>query len=156
MQNTYTLFYSISWGYGHRCLHYTLISWVPVPCFFHEAIWEGLYFFNSLTLRKKVLTNKKCFTVSDLLTMNIVAAFRGMHVSPAKHNYVWLPRKCDYRTDRHTHTQTDAGQSDPYVPLCFAGDTKKETSHLADHIRHPLKLHWGQWPLKDLSLLLQN
>ena len=32
--------------------------------------------------------------------------------------------KCDYRTDRHTHTQTDAGQSDPYVPLCFAGDTK--------------------------------
>ena len=28
------------------------------------------------------------------------------------------------RTDRHTHTQTDAGQSDPYVPLCFAGDTK--------------------------------
>ena len=33
--------------------------------------------------------------------------------------------KCDYRTDRHTHTQTDAGQSDPYVPLCFAGDTIK-------------------------------
>ena len=37
-------------------------------------------------------------------------------------------RKCDYRTDRHTHTQTDGrtdtGQSDPYVPLCFAGDTK--------------------------------
>ena len=34
---------------------------------------------------------------------NIVAAFRGMHVSPAKHSYTWLPRKCDYRTD----TQTD-------------------------------------------------
>ena len=47
-----------------------------------------------------------------------------MHVSPAKHSYAWLSRKCDYRTDRHTHTQTDAGQSDPYVPLCFAGDTK--------------------------------
>ena len=55
---------------------------------------------------------------------NRVAAFRGMHVSPAKHSYAWLSRKCDYRTDRHTHTQTDAGQSDPYVPLCFAGDTK--------------------------------
>ena len=54
--------------------------------------------------------------------VNIVAAFRGMHVSPAKHSYMyaWLPRKCDYRTDRWT----DAGQSDPYVPLCFAGDTK--------------------------------
>ena len=58
---------------------------------------------------------------------NIVAAFRGMQVSPAKHSYAWLPRKCDYQTDRHIHKygQTDAGQSDPYVPLCFAGDTKK-------------------------------
>ena len=30
------------------------------------------------------------------------------------------------QTDTHTQTdgQTDAGQSDPYVPLCFAGDTK--------------------------------
>ena len=54
------------------------------------------------------------------ITWNIVAAFRGMHVSPAKHSYAWLPRKCDYRTDG----QTDTGQSDPYVPLCFAGDTK--------------------------------
>ena len=26
---------------------------------------------------------------------NIVAAFQGMHVSPAKHSYAWLPRKCD-------------------------------------------------------------
>ena len=33
----------------------------------------------------------------------------------------------NYRTDRHTHTQTDAGQSDPYVPQCFAGDTKTNT-----------------------------
>ena len=32
---------------------------------------------------------------------------------------MWLPRKCDYRTDTHT----DAGRSDPYVPLRFAGDT---------------------------------
>ena len=42
---------------------------------------------------------------------NIVAAFPGMHVSPAKHSYAWLPRKCDYRTDR----QTDTRQSDPYT-----------------------------------------
>ena len=26
--------------------------------------------------------------------------------------------------DRQMDRQTDAGQSDPYVPLCFAGDTK--------------------------------
>ena len=28
------------------------------------------------------------------------------------------------RADRQTDRQTDAGQSDSYVPLCFAGDTK--------------------------------
>ena len=39
----------------------------------------------------------------DITIYNIVAAFRGMHVSPVKHSYAWLPRKCDYRTD----TQTD-------------------------------------------------
>ena len=32
-----------------------------------------------------------------------VAAFRGMHVSPTKHRYVWLPRKwqAHRQTDRH-------------------------------------------------------
>ena len=37
-----------------------------------------------------------------ILTWKIVAAFRGMHVWPVKPSYAWLPRKCDYRTDRHT------------------------------------------------------
>ena len=43
-----------------------------------------------------------------------------MHVSSAKHSY-------DYQesvTTEQTHPQTDPGQSDPYVPLCFTGDTK--------------------------------
>ena len=35
---------------------------------------------------------------------------------------MWLPRKCDYRT--HTHLERQAGQSHPFVPLCFTGDTK--------------------------------
>ena len=35
-----------------------------------------------------------------------------------------LPRKRDYRTDTRTDGQQDTRQSDPYVPLCFAGDTK--------------------------------
>ena len=51
----------------------------------------------------------------------IVAAFQGMHVSPAKHSYESVT---DGRTDRQTDGQTDDGQSDPYVSLCFAGDTK--------------------------------
>ena len=33
-------------------------------------------------------------------------------------------RQTDGRTDRRTDRQTDDGQSDPYVSLCFAGDTK--------------------------------
>ena len=32
----------------------------------------------------------------------IVAEFWRMHVLPAKHTYVWLPKKCDYQTDNHT------------------------------------------------------
>ena len=46
-----------------------------------------------------------------------MAAFRGMHVSPAKHSYASV-------TDGWTIIQTEDGQSDPYVSLCFAGDTK--------------------------------
>ena len=46
-----------------------------------------------------------------------MAAFRGMHVSPAKHSYASV-------TDGQTDGQTDDEQSDPYVSLCFAGDTK--------------------------------
>ena len=37
-----------------------------------------------------------------------------------------VTEKCDRRTDRRTDRQTDDGQSDPYVSLCFAGDTKRQ------------------------------
>ena len=48
-----------------------------------------------------------------------------MHVSPAKHSYASVTDgQTDGRTDGRTDGQTDNGQSDPYVSLCFAGDTK--------------------------------
>ena len=47
-----------------------------------------------------------------------------MHVSPAKHSSGGVT---DGRTDRRTDRQTDDGQSDPYVSLCFAGDTKSKS-----------------------------
>ena len=50
----------------------------------------------------------------------IVAAFKGMHVSPAKHRSASVTR-----TDRQTDRQTDNGQSDPYVSLRFTSDTKR-------------------------------
>ena len=51
-----------------------------------------------------------------------MAALRGMHVSPANYSYPLLSRKCDYQADRRTDRP---GQCDPYMPLCFAGDTKR-------------------------------
>ena len=45
--------------------------------------------------------------VGHAFWQNIVAAFRGMHVSPAKHSFAWLPRKFDYWTDRRTDGHTD-------------------------------------------------
>ena len=52
------------------------------------------------------------------LRIKIVAAFLGMHVLPAKQA---MP---DYQ-ESVTTGQTDTGQSDSYVPLCFAGDTNE-------------------------------
>ena len=54
-----------------------------------------------------------------------MAAFRGMHVSPAKHSYGSV-------TDGRTDGQIDDGQSDPYVSLCFAGDTKIADAYIHD------------------------
>ena len=48
-----------------------------------------------------------------LLFWNIVAAFQRMHVSPAKHSYAWLPRKCVI-PDR----QTDRQIPDKVIPMC--------------------------------------
>ena len=55
----------------------------------------------------------------------MMAAFRVMHVSPAKDSYICMrdyQESMNGETDGRTDRQTDAGQSDPYVPLCFAGD----------------------------------
>ena len=53
----------------------------------------------------QIFENRWYFLISEKL-----AAFQGMQVSPAKHSYSWLPRKCDYRTDtridRRTYRQT--------------------------------------------------
>ena len=40
-----------------------------------------------------------------------------MHVSPAKHSYVWLPRKCDYQ-ESVTTGQTDRETPDKVIPMC--------------------------------------
>ena len=39
-------------------------------------------------------------------------------------------------TTGQTDRQTDAGQSDPYVPLCFAGDTETKYDELMPGFEH--------------------
>ena len=72
----------------HICIK---INWIiltpPLPHTHTPSVSKTFY-----TLEK--------FQCTALNTWNIVAAFREMHVSPTKHSYAWLPRKCDYRTDR--------------------------------------------------------
>ena len=46
-----------------------------------------------------------------LKCVNIVAAFRGMHVSPAKHSYASV-------TDGQTDGQTDRQTTDKVIPMC--------------------------------------
>ena len=83
-------------------------------------------------------------------TNNIVAAFWGMHVS------LWNIAMRDYQesvttgqTHRRTVGQTDAIQSDPYVPLCFAGDT---TKHIPMKRYHPVvPLCWDIWAKKNIQ-----
>ena len=47
------------------------------------------------------------------------------------------------RTHTHMDRQTDAGQIDPYVPLCFAGDTKT---------RHVFVKHGCPWHQQSQNL----
>ena len=54
-----------------------------------------------------------------------------MHMSPAKHTVAMRDYQESVTTGQtdtagRTDGQTDAGQSDPYVPLCFPGDTKND------------------------------
>ena len=55
-----------------------------------------------------------------------------------------VTEKCDRRTDRQTDGWTDDGQSDPFVSLCFAGDTKTaQLSSLHMQERMNKRIHHG-------------
>ena len=115
----------------------------------------------------------KVWLLKDKQTLNkIVAVSRGMHVSPVKHSYAWLPRKCNYRTDRQKDRLIDGRtdrcrtkwsifaamlrrqhKNDSYVLICFSCKTRDICTTLMQHDYW----HWGH--LKDtmsLSLLIQK
>ena len=69
--------------------------------------WTSQYEFGQLC-PFKTTSYLLIFSVQSL--KKIVAAFRGMHVSPAKHSF----GKCDRQTDR----QTDGRTTDKVIPMC--------------------------------------
>ena len=59
-------------------------------------------------------------------TLKIVAAFRGMHVSPAKHSFGKCDRKV-WQTDR----QTDGRTTDKVIPMCrYASQATQKCSNI--------------------------
>ena len=105
---------------------YQKYTWLDVSCWTGNKRQEGGQHFCFLHRFSPV----NCEGLSTSHFDNkIVAAFQGMHVSPAKHSYASVTdrqtdRQTDGRTDRRMDRQTEDGQSDPYVSLCFAGYTK--------------------------------
>ena len=65
-----------------------------------------------------------------------------MRVSPAKHNYAWLPRKCDYRTDTQTDRQSDTDEQmpDKVIPMCHYAS--QATQKLDVFVKH--RFPWRQ------------
>ena len=65
------------------------------------------------------ITLRALFAWRDSSMYTRIAVFQGMHVSPSKHSYVWLPRKCDYLRDRKMPNKV--------IPMCcyFSPETQK-------------------------------
>ena len=64
-----------------------------------------------------------------------MAAFRGMHVSPAKHSYASVT---DGQTDRQTDGRTDGQTTDKVIPMCRYASraTQKESTELLQNTRN--------------------
>ena len=123
-----SLEHRIQWSSHSLYSGKTLMDAGPELCscralFMHCNIFTMVSYFLHWTLKKFFQLNpdNNCQQIvrqlgkwkGQWLIHNIV--FQGMYVLPAKHSYAWLPRKCDYWTDRHSDRRTDPGQSDPYV-----------------------------------------
>ena len=78
---------------------------------------------------------------------NIVAAFRGMHVSPVKHScYGWLPRKCDYQTDRQ--------MPDKVIPMCrYASQATQQTENTSSFLKKNYTKSWQDLRYQPIMLL---
>ena len=63
-----------------------------------------------------------------------------MHVSPVKHIYICVTTKNVWLPDRHTEGQTDARQSDPYMPYALQATQKGDIHAFIPTIHSEKKL----------------
>ena len=84
-----------------------------------------VHFSGYTSIDRKIITvipKVKYYAPGGNKVKKIVAAFQGMHVSPAKHSFGKCGRKCD--CDR----RTDGQMTDKVIPMCrYASQTQKAT-----------------------------
>ena len=95
---------------------------------------------------------------------NIVAAFRGMHVSPAKHSSGGVDRRTDRQTDGRTDGQTDGRTdrqtTDKVIPMCrYASQATQKWYDMfntdpviASRCNCPDTVRFTGWPKKWLAI----
>ena len=91
----------------------------------NQSIYQSYCYYHYikyLTLSLSIEPKFECGIESILLSLPKHSGSIPRNACVALHDY--QESVTTGQTDRQTHTQMDAGQSDPYVPLCFAGDTK--------------------------------
>ena len=80
-----------------------------------------------LQIKRSITFHKLSHTFEETNVKNIVAAFRGMHVSRAKHSYASVT---DGRTDR----QTDGRTTDKVIPMCrYASQATQQLIYLFEN-----------------------
>ena len=103
--------YQQCWKWDQPCLMSTATLRSASPSLTHHS-----FLLPSPNTGQARMQGRLGYTQNTYIT-NIVAAFRGMHVSPAKHSYAWLPKKCDYQKSVTTG-QTDRQTPDKVIPVC--------------------------------------
>ena len=126
--------FNVCFTYGKRTLHFLLCIrdmkvtlskfYLPSEILKTGKISPQFDFWPFCPLTWVQICNWANWILYKGLSKKIVAAFRGMHVSPAKHS----SEKCDrkvWQTDRQTDGQRDR-RMDRRRTKWFAGDTKIE------------------------------
>ena len=103
----------------------------------------------------------KIHRVHPLITVNMSCKFDkeicnglvSMVFTSVTIKKVWLS---DRQTHARTHTQTDAGHSDPYVPLCFAGEKKLQYAEKKNNTRLCINFHRSIVSIRILYMYVNN